>query len=346
MNFNFYNPVEIVFNIPYTEALSKIDSKDILLITSAGFEKRGLIESSKKILGNKLKKIISNVPTNPCIKYLKSLQNITESIQSIIAIGGGSVIDCAKILSINSPFQIKDNVPTPEESKPFIPIYAFPTTAGTSSELTPWATIWDKENNKKYSLHLRNLYCKAAFYDPSLMLTLPKDITISTALDALSHSVESIWNKNANPISTNNATKAIELILENLPKLSKDLHSLYLREQITLASIFAGFAFGATQTALAHAISYPLTIKKGIPHGIACSFTLPFLFSQLPESQAKQTLKIYQTPIKKLFSKLNIPTDFKNYNISKEELKEILNSLNDRAKNSLFDIESIKNQLS
>lgn len=345
MNFSFYNPVSIEFNVNYLDAIKTIDAKNIVLITSAYFEQNKITHQIQNILGKNLKRIISDIPSNPEIELFDTLKNHTKDIDLIIALGGGSVIDVAKALSVNSELEITGNTILPKDIKPFIPIYAFPTTSGTSSELTAWATIWDSKNSKKYSLHLKNLYCKKAIYDPTLTLSLPKDLTLSTALDALSHSIESIWNKNANPISTNNAINAINLITTYLPQLCKELDSIHLRTQISLASVFAGLAFSNTQTAIAHAISYPITMKKNIPHGIACSFSLPFLLDNLPRSQAREILSPYMQAIKNLFLHLDIKTRFEDYNINIEEIEEIFGALNARAKNSLFDIATLKNQL-
>lgn len=345
MKFNFYNPVSIEFDVNYLDIIKTIDSKNILLLTSAHFERNKTTHQIQNLLGKKLKQTISNIPSNPQIELFDTLKNCTKDINLIIALGGGSVIDVAKALSVNSELKITGNTILPKDIKPFIPIYAFPTTSGTSSELTAWATIWDKNNSKKYSLHLKNLYCKKAIYDPTLTLTLPKDLTLSTALDALSHSIESIWNKNANPISTNNAIKAINLITTYLPQLCVKLDCIHLRTKISLASVFAGLAFSNTQTAIAHALSYPITMKKNIPHGIACSFSLPFLLDNLPHSQAKEILSPHLQAIKNLFLQLDIKTRFEDYGMSVQEIEEIFDSLNARAKNSLFDITTLKNQL-
>ena len=110
----------------------------------------------------------------------------------IIAIGGGSVLDSAKFFSLRN--EIVANVGLLDivgdvDSKA---IYALPTTAGTSSELTKWATIWNKDSNIKHSLNHNLLYPKMAIYDINLMQSIPKNITISTGLDVLSHAVESI----------------------------------------------------------------------------------------------------------------------------------------------------------
>jgi alcohol dehydrogenase len=127
----------------------------------------------------------------------------------------------------------------------------------------------------KYSLSDQALYPQHAVIDPELTLGAPAGLTVSTALDALSHALESLWNVNANPISANFAIVAARGILANLPALVGDLGNLALRSRIAEAALFAGLAFSNTRTALAHAISYGVTLRHGVPHGLACSFSLP-----------------------------------------------------------------------
>jgi alcohol dehydrogenase len=156
-----------------------------------------------------------------------------------------------------------------------IPLIAVPTTAGTGSEVTSWATVWDTENAKKYSLARSDLYPTHAVIDPELMRSLPLDQTISTGLDALSHALESIWNINLNPVSANFAVSAAKSVMQHLVPLSKNLDDLVLRTHMAEAATTAGLAFSNTRTALAHSLSYPVTLHHGVPHGVACSFMLP-----------------------------------------------------------------------
>ena len=103
------------------------------------------------------------------------------------------------------------------------------------------------------------------------MIAKSKKLTLVTALDALSHSMESMWNKNANPISNRYAIEASKKILKYLPLLIQDLGNIHLRTELAEASLLAGLAFSNTKTALAHNISYPITLSWGVQHGVACS---------------------------------------------------------------------------
>lgn len=355
-NFSYHMPTKIVFGINELENISKyIDGRKTLVITSNGFVKRGLIERLKT-LTNDIIYVFTDVKSHPEFKDLELAYEAIHKneFELILAIGGGSVLDASKYFSVynqkkESKFVtnlIKGNI----EKKDYktIPIISVPTTAGTGSEITPWATIWDMDEKKKYSLHLPELFSQIALYDPTLTLSVPKDITIQTGLDTLSHALESIWNKNANPITINYAIKSAKIIMKYLPLLVNDLQNLEYRTEILKACMYAGLAFSNTQTAIAHAMSYYITANKGVPHGIACSFTLPLLIDNIIEKYEfidKALIEIFgelsSNPLRSILEKLNISIKFSDYNISRKELEELKNSLinNQRASNSLTDLE-------
>jgi alcohol dehydrogenase len=199
----------------------------------------------------------------------------------IVAVGGGSVIDTAKVLAAaNGDFaRVRHFLETRQgaEALGTVPVIAVPTTAGTGSEVTNFATVWDLTASKKYSLLQPEGYPEHALVDPELTVGMPRSLTISTALDALSHAIEGIWNVNANPFSATIAVRAAREILAVLPVLVGDPGNLDLRTRMAEAALFAGLAFSNTKSALAHSLSYPITLRHGVPHGIACSFSLPMI---------------------------------------------------------------------
>lgn len=354
MSFTYYNPVRIDFGLDSLDNLSRhIGDRKALLITSQGFVKRKLVEQIQEKV-NSIVHVVSDIKPNPEIQDLKriyeSLQHIDFDV--IIAIGGGSVIDSAKVFSVwneSKSFQFVDEIIRNKREKngyKLKPIIAIPTTAGTGSELTPWATVWDMEEKKKYSLHLPDLFPEVAICDPKLTLTVPKDITIQTGLDTLSHALESIWNKNTNPITIQFAIASAKEIIETLPALSNDLTNIDLREKIMLACVNAGKAFSNTATATAHAISYYITAHKGVPHGIACSFTLPNIVDTLIGKEAwldDVFVKIFgeltSKKIRVLFEQLNISTDIYDYSLNDTEVLAVQSSIegNIRAANGIID---------
>jgi phosphonate metabolism-associated iron-containing alcohol dehydrogenase len=347
-NWQYHNPVEIHFGPGIVRELSHIvGSKRSILITTPGSTKRGISDSLKKLLGKSLVAIFDGVQPNPTFSSIKAAFNELHQYEydTIIALGGGSTIDTAKAIAAigasDSEDWIDDHLkrgaPFPQQFAPK-PIVAVPTTAGTGSEVTMWATVWDMEKKKKYSISHPSLYPVEAILDPELTLTLPEKETIYSGLDALSHAMESIWNKNHNPVSDTFALKAISLVHDYLPELRDDLNNLNLRSILLRASLFAGFAFSNTKTALAHSISYPLTAHFGMPHGLACALPLPHLLrfnsERTPERigimaealNASKEIKSMASAVTNLFEKIELSTCLADYGIDKSKAELIANS--------------------
>ena len=246
-NFSYRMPTKIVFGVNELENISKyINGRKTLLITSQGFVKRGLVDKLKTHC-NSIVDVFTDVKSHPEFKDLElAYENIHQNeFELILAIGGGSVLDASKYFSVYDDAKkasfVTSIIKGTVEKKDYktIPIIAVPTTAGTGSEITPWATIWDMDEKKKYSLHLPELFSEVALYDPALTLSVPRDITIQTGLDTLSQALESIWNKNANPITIIHAIKSAKLIMEYLPLLADDLDNLEYRIEILKACMYA-----------------------------------------------------------------------------------------------------------
>lgn len=154
------------------------------------------------------------------------------------------------------------------------PVHCIPTTAGTGAEVTPFATVWDYEAQRKLSLLHPALYPATAIVDPELTMGLPEDVTLATGLDALNQAFESVWNRNASPYTLRLAGLAIEKGMRALAILGSDLRNADGRSGMAEASLLAGLCISQTRTAICHSISYPLTAHFQLPHGIACAFTM------------------------------------------------------------------------
>ena len=351
-NFSYCMPTKIVYGVNTLQNIELyIKGRKTLLITSEGFIKRGLVDTLKTYTNN-IVEVISEVQSHP---EFKDLQKTYEKIaiydfELILAIGGGSVLDASKFFSVyneKKEYQFVENIikgKLPKSGYKTIPIISVATTAGTGSEITPWATIWDMDEKKKYSLHLPELFSEVALYDPTLTLSVPKEITVQTGLDTLSHALESIWNKNANPITVAYAVKSARLIMTNLVPLSKDLKNLDYRDSIMKACMYAGLAFSNTQTAIAHGMSYYITAHKGVDHGIACSFTLPMLIDNvigeydfIDEALKEIFGTLSSEKLRTMLAQLDVSTEFSDYGIDEEELNTLIDSLQDtqRTANSL-----------
>lgn len=356
MNFMYYNPVKIDFGISSLKRLKQwINNRKALLITTEGFKKRGtvnlLLEENPEII-----KVIDTIKPNPTVNQLEEIYKLLDfnSFEVIVALGGGSVIDISKALSIylndtiNNSFEvIKSSLVNGKinENVFYKPIIAIPTTAGTGSEVTPWGTIWDDVNKRKYSIHSNQLWCEVAICDPQLTSTLSKELTIQTGLDALSHSLETIWNTNFNTFSYLYSKTAISEIVDVLPRLVNNLSDLELRSKMMLASLKAGMAFSNTQTSIAHAMSYYMTLYKNIPHGIAVSITLPDIIEvAMTDSKLKPLLQqsLGNNPVQtvqNLLRHIHVETEYSFYDLTKKDFINIEKSLSQttRFKNSLID---------
>src|SRR5688500_9018776 len=166
------------------------------------------------------------------------------------------------------------------------------------------------------------------------MLGKPRDLTVQTGLDALSHALESLWNRNSNPVSLAHAVMAARGVLSTLPLLVNDLRNVELRERMAHAALLAGFAFSNTQTAIAHSLSYPITLRYGVPHGIACSFSLPMIIRSVAGEGgicAEGLQAIFETEprhaadfLAGTLEKLGVSTDYHHYGISAGDWRALI----------------------
>jgi alcohol dehydrogenase len=277
----FHCPVQVLTGRPYTEAITDLlAGKRWALATSAGWTRRGAVDAFRRTVGEP-EAVIDAIPPNPRVADVRSLTELLPEVDTVVALGGGSVIDAAKGLvglqalkgdSAALMAHLRDGADLPEKFHPAT-IIAVPTTSGTGSEVTPWATIWG-DDNVKFSFNHPTLYPSHAVLDPTLCASMPEDVTLSSGLDALSHAMESIWNNNNTPVSDELASRAIQTLRMSLRNAVENPQDIRLRSEIQVAALLSGLAMGTTQTALAHSISYPFTAHFGMPHGFACSFTL------------------------------------------------------------------------
>ena len=285
--YSFYNPVKVFIgrgSLSYLERLLK-DIKHVALVTTRGMLRRGYIRLLEEASSCEITVLLTDIPPNPSINVvIDNTGKLREGqVDAIIALGGGSVIDAAKALAlfcaVNSSDEELKNIIKGNAEVPLLEplsIIAVPTTAGTGSEVTPWASIWDDQSGDKYSLSHECLFPEVAILDARLLDSMPYELSLISALDALSHSMEAIWNKHHNPVSDVLASRAIECICGLFSDAFR--HSYKepgKREQMQYAAYLSGLAFSNTKTALAHSLSYPFTGQYQWPHGIACSFTLP-----------------------------------------------------------------------
>ncbi|MDE2613089.1 MAG: iron-containing alcohol dehydrogenase, partial [Burkholderiales bacterium] len=200
-----------------------------------------------------------------------------EACDGIVAFGGGSVIDTAKVIGLAAA-----NRKRPRELAGYfrgrhgpVPIYAVPTTAGTGSEVTVAAVISDPDEGRKYVVADTRIVPDMAALDPRVMVGLPSDITAATGMDALTHAIESYLSGWATLHTDRLARAAVATIWQQLPRACRDGADLEAREKMALASTWAGLAFTRANVGNVHALAHQLGGRYHVPHGLANAILLP-----------------------------------------------------------------------
>ncbi|MCZ8519549.1 iron-containing alcohol dehydrogenase [Paenibacillus caseinilyticus] len=195
----------------------------------------------------------------------------------MIGIGGGSVLDAAKLFSVllTDPVEVETLIGIDRVARPGLPTVLIPTTSGTGSEVTPNAIVTLPEQELKVGIISRHLLPALVILDPVLTISLPPHITAATGMDAFTHAFESLISNKANPLSDMFAMESMRLIAGSLLQAYRDGGDLDARENMLLGSMYGGMALTAAGTAAVHALAYPLGGKFGIPHGVANSMLLP-----------------------------------------------------------------------
>ncbi|WP_040984686.1 iron-containing alcohol dehydrogenase [Oceanobacillus jeddahense] len=216
----------------------------------------------------------------PSLQHLRAALTIAnkETITGIAAVGGGSAIDIAKAAALfyKNPQMDWDAIPK-QESLDRLPLIAVPTTAGTGSEATKVMVITDTEKGIKMNPGHSDLIPDTAILDSALTSSLPKNFTAYTGIDALTHAIEAFVSTKANIATDQYALTAIQIAGRSLPVVYQDGMNMKAREEMLLASSYAGIAFSNASTNLAHAAGRALGARFHIPHGLSVAILLPLV---------------------------------------------------------------------
>jgi len=270
----------------------------ILLHTHAS---RSLVDEMRALFGSRLKEILycpDGLMTIALADQMRNqfwLRHAARDLPTLVAIGGGSTLDLAKSMRIAlAPHaSIQSVLDQASHIDDFIscPLLLMPTTAGTGSEVSSTATLWDLQNRSKHSFYGSAATADWAVIDPELCLTAPWIVTRDSGVDALAHALESIWNRRRIPKAFAFAMSSAQQISRALPSLIEHPHDISLRAEMSQAALWAGQAMALTETALVHALSYEDTLTQGISHGEACAKWLPRVYKIARESS--EELSIY-----------------------------------------------------
>ncbi|MBO5910170.1 MAG: iron-containing alcohol dehydrogenase, partial [Clostridia bacterium] len=261
---------------------NKIES--ILLVTDKGIRGINLTKSLEDIITNNGIKlaVFDEVVPNPTTQNVADALKIYKdnNCQAIIAFGGGSVMDCAKATGarVAKPKKSLSKMKGILKVRKKLPLLiAVPTTAGTGSETTLAAVITDSETRHKYAINDFPLIPKYAMLNASLTIGLPKHITSTTGMDALTHAVEAYIGRSTTKQTRKYALYAIKTIFENLEECYNNPTNFDAREKMLLASYNAGLAFTKSYVGYVHAVAHSLGGKYNVAHGLANAIILPYV---------------------------------------------------------------------
>lgn len=269
----------------------------------------------------------------------------SQEIDALIGIGGGSIMDLTKGVSIlkTNPGKGIDYRGMNKVNNPNLPCILIPTTAGTGSEVTKTASFIDSSSKTKLGINGKNVGCLFAVLDPIFSLSCPTSVTISSGLDVLVHALEAVTCKTANDVSHLYGSRAIELLYKSLPWIIKEPKEVLFRERALLASYYAGLAMWCAGGGPASGVSYPLGVHYGVPHGLAGGLLVPGVIEMnIEKGYLKEyaglnkyllddnTLDIklgaerFLYHIKDFYTTINAPIDFKEYNVGRGHIENLV----------------------
>ena len=284
--------------------LARRGVKRILLVTSKSVRPQitPLVDSLKKNLSDVIE--AGFVPAEPTVLFFQTAlaEARGAGADAVLAVGGGSVIDVAKLLAalIQGRQTVAEIFGVNLLESRSLPLVCLPTTAGTGAEVSPNAILLDEADELKKGVVSPHLVADAAFIDPLLTRGVPAAVTAATGLDALTHCIEAYANKFAHPLVDNYALQGIRLISQNLRAAVRDGNDLGARAALSLGSLYGGLCLGPVNTAAVHALAYPLGGRFRIAHGVSNALLLPhvlrFNFSAAPERHAEMALALGLAP--------------------------------------------------
>jgi alcohol dehydrogenase class IV len=241
--------------------------------------KAGLAQLAKDALGDFCVGIYDKVLPDPDLETVDAAAAAARELKAdcIISVGGGSVIDTAKTVCIilKNGGKAIDHLKFFALEGPQTPHIVIPTTSGTGSEVTSSAVVTNRVAGRKEFITDPHLYPNVAILDPRFVMSMPKSLTNATAMDAMSHAVESLCSLASNPVSDSQALQAIRLIAENLPTVNADGKNEQARLNIQIAAALGGWALCSAFLGVAHSMAHTLGTLYHLPHGNGCGLVLP-----------------------------------------------------------------------
>lgn len=311
-SFSFILPTRIEYGIgshrKIPDFLQEAGVRRILIITDPGVAKLSWFTQLKARLTQRdcEVEVFSGVEPNPKDRNVEEAAEVARKVKAdyLLAVGGGSPIDCAKVVSILAVYGGKPrDYEDPSRIGPHpLPLIAVPTTAGTGSEVTFGAVITDTKSRFKFTVKSPLLAPKIALLDPELTLSMPPSLTASTGMDALTHAIEAYTSRASEPLADACALYAAELLLSYLPRVVQQGTDIEARSAVLLGSLLAGIAFSHSDVGAVHCIAEALGGMYDLPHGVCNAVCLPYVMEYCLESnilryaRLGQAMGVYSTP--------------------------------------------------
>lgn len=332
------------------DTILSADIKKVVIFTDKGVLGAGLIAIPEQILTSKAidYTIISEIPAEPSYHQAQDIVDRfkNEKADFIIAVGGGSVMDVAKLASIlaTDAYTVKDLLDNPLLAKKQVASLMIPTTAGTGAEATPNSIVAVPEKELKVGIVNPEMIADYVILDGRLIKKLPKSIAAATGVDALCHAIECFTSTKANPFSNTFAMEALDLIMNNIIEACTNPEALDAKNNMLLGSFYAGVAITSSGTTAIHALSYPLGGKYHIPHGVSNAILLtpvmrfnePVIKEHLakvydrvvrggnPNLSVDEKSKYIITELERIVAVLEIPTSLKTFNVPEGDLEGLV----------------------
>lgn len=334
-----------------TAIIKSQNAKKVAIFTDKGIKAAGLFNLFEDTVkaANVEYFVLDDLPAEP--SYIAVQKLVDKFCQSkadmIIACGGGSVMDTAKLASIlaTKEYSVKDLLDNPNLGKKCVPIILIPTTAGTGAEVTPNAIVAVPEKELKVGIVNDNMIADYVILDARLIANLPHKIAAATGVDALAHCIECFTSNKANPFSDLYALEGLDLILNNIEEACDNADALAQKNLMQIAAYYGGLAITASGTTAVHALSYPLGGKYHIAHGVSNAILLvPVMrfnesacrerFAQIYDRCCHDEIKSCSTNeqksawviqrLEQIVKHLNIPTNLKEFNVPQSDLDSLV----------------------
>lgn len=349
-------------------------AKKVIVFTDKGIRASGILDILTNLLDQaKVSyQVFDNLASEPSYQDVETVMREVESCEGdlIIAIGGGSVMDAAKLCSVlkNAEYTVKDLLTNPALAKKQVKTLMIPTTCGTGSEATCNAIVTIPEEQSKKGIVNDSMIPDYVVLDAQMIRKLPKAIIAATGVDALAHAVECYTSKKATPFSDTYAIASAKLIFRNIREAYSNPENMEAKNHMLLGAFYGGVAITGSGTTAVHALSYPLGGKYHIAHGVsnailfahvmafnkdACKDRLAGLcdavYPEMSVKTAEEKAQYIIDQIADIVRYTNIPADLKEFGVEMQDLDFLVDAgskqqrllVNNRKELSLRDIRNI-----